>query len=469
MAGHSPGDWLSGRALGSHPRGHWFESSIAHHFLVPVLLAACAAAFGLAAAPVRAADFNSLGLSATYEVAATLDEDGGLLVDTTAVVSNRRPWTVSTLAFNLSTLRTGRAEVIETTVDGAAVEAIVDDQTLLVPLSEPLAPDGRVVVRIVSTARLNSAPRSGTDEWGFADSAGIVTLYRWIPWLTRTTPFDRPSVGDPFVTASSPSVRVTLDAHRDDLLFATSGTESAHSGSSWTFEARDVRDFNVTASAAYSVATRSVAGTEISFFHRTLAPEPVLDVAARAFTRFSDRIGPYPHATLNIAEIGPWAALESPSLFWLPENAPGRLLPWMTAHEMAHQWFYSVVGNDQAREPFADEAITDFIARDLIGRFVRSQCPPGRLDSTIYEMGECYAWVVYVQGDDFMRRLRERIGNERFWPRLAAYYAGHRFGLGGTRELLGALGWNPGSGPDGAQEILFPRLVVPPVPCLPRR
>ena len=27
------GDWLSGRALPSHGRGHWFESSIAHHIL----------------------------------------------------------------------------------------------------------------------------------------------------------------------------------------------------------------------------------------------------------------------------------------------------------------------------------------------------------------------------------------------------------------------------------------------------
>jgi len=28
---HQMGDWLSGRALASHARGHWFEPSIAHH------------------------------------------------------------------------------------------------------------------------------------------------------------------------------------------------------------------------------------------------------------------------------------------------------------------------------------------------------------------------------------------------------------------------------------------------------
>jgi hypothetical protein len=36
------------------------------------------------------------------------------------------------------------------------------------------------------------------------------------------------------------------------------------------------------------------------------------------------------------------------------------------AHELGHQWFYAVVGNDQARDPFLDEAMTDFLARTFI-------------------------------------------------------------------------------------------------------
>jgi hypothetical protein len=431
-------------------------------------LAACLAAVvtgTLGARDARAADVNSLGLTATYDVHATLQVDGGLFVDSTAVVNNSMPWPTSTLAFNLSTFRTGHVAGLDVTVDDHTVEARIDDQTLVIPLSTPLHPNGRVTVRIQHDARLNSSPRDGTDEWGFAQTRGYITAYRWIPWLSRTTPFDRPSVGDPFVTASSPFVRVRVDAYRDDLVFATSGAEVAHSGSSWTFEASDVRDFNLTASTSYEVATRNVAGTNIRFFHRTMSPEPVLDIAARAFARFSERIGPYSYPFLNIAEVGPWAPLESPSLFWLPDNAPARLLPWMTAHETAHQWFYSVVGNDQAREPFADEAITDFIARDLIDRFVRSQCPPGRLDSTIYDLGECYPWVVYIQGDDYLRDLRARIGAGAFWQGLAGYYGEHRFGMGGTREVLAALGVSTSDG-EGSIARLFPRLLVPPVPCL---
>jgi aminopeptidase N len=111
----------------------------------------------------------------------------------------------------------------------------------------------------------------------------------------------------------------------------------------------------------------------------------------------------------------------------------------MVAHEVAHQWFYSAVGNDQARDPFADEALADYMARDLLNRFVPSQCPQGRLDHSIYDIGDCYAWVVYVQGDAWLRRVSQRAGASRFWSALAGYYAANRDGMGSTYEVLAAL------------------------------
>lgn len=412
-----------------------------------------------------APDVNSLGLSATYDVAADFSwAERTVTVDTAATVTGSRPWSSATLAFNLSTLRTGRAEIDSVTVDGAPVQPRIDDQTLLVDLPAPLQPAGSVVVRIVSTARLNASPRQGTDEWGFARTGDVLTAYRWIPWLSRTTPFDRPSVGDPFVTASSPLVRVRV-AIEQDLVYATSGVEVEREGTGRLFEARNVRDFNLTASPAYRTASRSVRGTTINLRYRTLDPDKVLDIVARAFDAFSDKIGRYPYPTLEVAEIGPWAPLESPALFWMPDNASPRLAPWLLVHETAHQWFYAVVGNDQAREPFADEALTDFLARDHIDRFVPSRCPPGKLDATIYDLGECYPWVVYVQGVAYLRERREAMGSANFWRAAADYYAANRFGLAGTRELLAALA---GRDPRPADhDRRFPSIYPPAFPCLP--
>jgi hypothetical protein len=319
---------------------------------------------------VEPAGVNSLGLSATYSVEATFGwEDRSASVDTTAVVTNTVRWPVATLAFNLATLRTGRAEVGEVTVDGAAADEAVDDQTIVVPLPAPLVPGATTTVAIAYTARFAESSSASSDTWAFGRIGEVLTAYRWIPWLTRSTPFDRPNVGDPFVTASSPRVTVSITTDRE-ITFATSGQRTAGSGPIQAFEATDVRDFNLAASPSYRTRSIDMAGTNVTFFYRTLPADTVLETTARAMRDFATKIGPYPHPQLTIAEIGPWSPFESPAHFWLPDNAPGRLLPWMVAHEVAHQWFYSAVGNDQAREPFADEAVSDLMARNLLSRYV---------------------------------------------------------------------------------------------------
>jgi hypothetical protein len=405
-----------------------------------------------------------LGLTATYDVEATFGWDERTAdVHTEIVVSNGVRWPVSTIAFNLATLRTGNARIGTVLVDGAAVDAVVDDQTILVPLAAALQPTETTAITIDYHARLSASASAQGDAWEFALIGDVLTAYRWIPWLSRTTPFDRPSVGDPWVTATSPHVRVAIGMDRAAAI-ASTGSRVADDAGRQVFEATDVRDFNFAASPSYRVTSRVAGGTTISVFYRTLPAERILATAARAVRAFSRRIGPHAYRELTIAEIGPWAPIESPGHFWLPDNA-GDLLDWMVAHEVAHEWFYAAVGNDQAREPFADEAVSDYISRDLISSFVPSQCAEGRLDHSIYSIGDCYPWVIYVQGNEWLRRLHERAGSNAFWSVLANYYASNRNGMGSTYELLAALA--RGTGAAGVDYERFPRTFAPRVISLP--
>ena len=59
--------------------------------------------------------------------------------------------------------------------------------------------------------------------------------------------------------------------------------------------------------------------------------------------------------------------MESPGLIWIPTGVAASNLRYLAAHETAHQWFYGIVGNDQAKQPFADEAAADFVARYVLG------------------------------------------------------------------------------------------------------
>ena len=55
----------------------------------------------------------------------------------------------------------------------------------------------------------------------FTKANGIVDAYRWIPWISRETPFDRPNHGDPFVTAGQPVVKVTVQTDRRLVIAST--------------------------------------------------------------------------------------------------------------------------------------------------------------------------------------------------------------------------------------------------------
>lgn len=405
---------------------------------------------------VRAADVNSLGLKATYEVKATFAWNSrSVSVDSTARVTNSSNGKISVIAFNLATLRTGNAQVGSVTVDGASASRNIDDQTVLVNLPSALSVGDDALVRIRYTAVLSSSPNANGYTPGFARSNGVLTAYRWIPWLSRTTRFNNTGGGEPWVTPVSSSVRVALTTDTR-LIFATSGRRVADNGLTQQFVATNVRDFNLSASPSYQSGSTTVDGTKITFFYRTLPKAKVLDIASRAFRNYTAKLGAYSHSQVTISEVGPWYAMESPSLIWLPSNASASELPWMVSHEMAHQWFYSTVGNDQAREPFADEALSDFMARNLLGRWPSSKCAPDDLDQTIYELGGCYAWVIYVQGVQWLRAYRDRVGDRTFWNGLSSYYSKYRHRIGGTRQALNAL--DAAAGITGGHEDRFPRL-----------
>src|SRR5688500_5649585 len=150
--------------------------------------------------------------------------------------------------------------------------------------------------------------------------------------------------------------------------------------------------------------------------------------------------------------------MESPGMIWLTQSAVARgTLKYLVAHETAHQWFYGLLGNDQASEPFADEALAEFLTRDLIGHRA-SNCPQALLDRSVYSYSKAgYYEVIYVQGDNYLDACRKRVGDTAFWNGIRNYYDAYRFGLGGTRQLFDTLDEAAGSA-GGGHETRFPSL-----------
>ena len=384
-------------------------------------------------------DRSSLALTAEYDV--SLDLDFGtraFAAETTILVRNDSGAGIDRLELNTVATRLGRATLGAVSVAGRAVAASISDQTIVVPLGGILPVGRSVVVTVAFTAMLRS-DLAGSN-WLFTRTSGIVDAYRWIPWVSRRTPFDRPNHGDPFVTPVSPRVRVAIDADRP-LVFATTGEQVAASGTSRTFEATNVRDFVFTAAPDYrSISTKTADGqTTVRVYYRPgFAAQAVLAAAKSAIEKMEPLVGAYPYPTYDLAQTAGGYGMEAPGLTWIPTGAGN--LTYLVTHETAHQWFYGIVGGDQAAEPFTDEAAADFLARHVLGSRRGSSCSTARLDRAIYDYSSaCYYEVIYIQGGNFLDDLRRAMGSTAFWTGVRSWIAASRWEIASTKSLLDAL------------------------------
>jgi hypothetical protein len=82
-------------------------------------------------------------------------------------------------------------------------------------------------------------------------------------------------------------------------------------------------------------------------------PATYLDEAVRSLEDYGKRFGPYPWPTFTLAVTPALSGgIEYPGHVMQGPDTLG-----VTSHEVGHQWFYGLVGNDQGRDPWLDEGL----------------------------------------------------------------------------------------------------------------
>jgi hypothetical protein len=382
---------------------------------------------------------TSINLVATYDADVVLGYgERSLRVDARITVTNRSGAGVDRIELNTITGPLGNLRLRLVQVDGHDAQATVDGQSIIVRLGGVLPDGAATVVRVRLRATLRSSLTGSS--WMFTRTGGILQASRWLPWVGLHRPFDRPNHGDPFFTALSPFVRVRITTDRR-LVIAAPGRRVAVDGLTQTFEAENVRDFHVVASPWFSIRERRVGSWTLRAFVRDGFPTvKVLDQAADGLLRMSQLAGAYPYATFTIAQTAGGYALEGPGMIWIPTGMTGTQLRWNVYHEIAHQWFYNVVGSDGARDPFADEAVATHLGQVASGIWRDTGCPRRRLDLSIYRYSEaCYFGQIYVHGADLLQRVRRTMEAGEYFRGIRAYVAANRFAIGSSRELFETL------------------------------
>jgi aminopeptidase N len=124
---------------------------------------------------------------------------------------------------------------------------------------------------------------------------------------------------------------------------------------------------------------------------------------------------------------------------------------YVVGHEVAHQWWYAVVGNDQAREPWLDEALAEASTRlwlraeegdDRTWRITNlsaSASPEPRvlgLGIGDFSTNTDYTETVYVGGAEVLIDLRERVGAATYDAILAEWYRREALSIGTIEEFI---------------------------------
>jgi hypothetical protein len=133
------------------------------------------------------------------------------------------------------------------------------------------------------------------------------------------------------------------------------------------------------------------------------SPQTYLAKAERVISSYSQRFGPYPWPVYTLAITpGLTGGIEYPMAVMQGPNTIGRT----TSHELGHEWFYALVSDDQARDPWLDEGLATWSEEGYEGTvatFRRIAIPPdgqGRAGApmTYWETRHgSYYLSVYVQ------------------------------------------------------------------------
>lgn len=316
-----------------------------------------------------------------------------------------------------------------------------------ITLEAPLAPGDRTSISMDLRIEVPNV----NDRFGY--HRGLALLGTALPTLAvhddagwHLDPFV--DLGESFYSITG-SYRVTLETP-DSLDTPTTGLLVDHHAAgagreSRTYAACDVRDFAWAAGRLRTLTARS------GDTHVVVSYQADAVTAKRAAVRLRDAVvsmdaysrafGAFPYREMDVvlAGHGTFGGMEYPTVIF---TNPARLT---VSHELAHQGWYGIVGNDQHHEPWLDESFASWAAREPLGpaRGCSGVSWPSAGSAITNDMSYWAThpsryWVVYEGGACMLANLSKRFGHDRFLRTVGRYVGRHHLDIARTGDFMAA-------------------------------
>ncbi|WP_338779597.1 M1 family metallopeptidase [Metabacillus sp. FJAT-52054] len=292
-----------------------------------------------------------------------------------------------------------------------------------------------------------------------------VSMGNWFPILSvydeegwNVDPYF--NAGESFYSLSGKyDVKVTTD--RKQVIAAT-GTEQgkpAVDGELAThhYKAENVRDFAMEMNPTYKILSSKVHGVKVNVYYDDKYAKyaaSLMESGKDSIKLFSEKFGKYPWPELDVVSMEGWfGGMEYPQLVMisLSENRTQEWVKSVNAHEIGHQWFYGIIGDNEFDEPWLDESFASYAAALYDNSLDQLNVPP--LPESYYHVTSkvsdftargnaginAYYYTIYDYGATTINDLRLEVGDDAFYKAMKDYFNEKKFGISTTKDFIAAM------------------------------
>lgn len=368
----------------------------------------------------------------------------------------------------------GYINITNITSDGLELkhEIIGDDRQILeVILPVSVKPLERIKLKIDFCVKLSE----NTHRLGYFENE--INLGNWYPILCafNNGEFDLDSyydVGDPFYSDIA-NYDVSFSFDKKYTVAATGSLvkeSEKNNNKTVNYVAKAVRDFAMVLGSNYEILSEDFLGVKLNVYAYR-GDESILyymETAKKSFEFFINTFGIYPYETLNVVITNfLHGGMEYPQLAMVSDNLNSlKETNEVIVHEIAHQWWYSLVGNDEVEEPWLDEAMAEystllFFEANPEYKITREQRITDakqsyllfvdvlettrknvndRIDLALYNYSSEYeyTYMVYVKGMLMIDELRNKIGDEAFFNGIKLYFQNNKYKVAQKNNFIEA-------------------------------
>lgn len=241
-----------------------------------------------------------------------------------------------------------------------------DENILAVNLNNELFPDESVQLLIDFTVHLpNINHRFGYGEStiNFGNFYPIACVYEENVGFSKSLYH---SNGDPFYSEGA-NYDVTIEFN-SKYQIASSGdlilSENSENLTKNQYKASNVRDFCFVLSQKFKQVQDVVDDIVVNYYgyEGDENLNECLKTSVDALKTFNDMIGKYPYSQISVVKSNfVYGGMEFPNLVLISDKIEEQIdLNYVIIHEIAHQWWYGVVGNDQYNHAWIDEGLAEY-------------------------------------------------------------------------------------------------------------